>query len=163
MRHSVDGALFVGTPNDTELWRTITDQREAGSPEWQPVYEKGAAVRFAATNTDIAQNQTTWQQPRVLYLQHASDPVVWFSFDLLINKPDWLAERRGPDVSPATRWYPIVTFLQVGIDQFFGTTVPNGHGHNYANTMVTAWGAIAPPDGWSQAKTEKLQTIIDQY
>lgn len=163
LRHSVDGALFVGTPNDTELWRTITDQREAGSPEWQPVYEKGVAVRFAATNTDIAHNQTTWQQPRVLYLQHASDPVVWFSFDLLINKPDWLAERRGPDVSPATRWYPIVTFLQVGIDQFFGTTVPNGHGHNYANTMVTAWGAIAPPDGWSQAKTEKLQTIIDQY
>lgn len=163
LRHSVDGALFVGTPNDTELWRTITEQRDHGSPEWQPVYQKGNAVRFAAANGDIQQYQTTWQQPRVLYLQHASDPVVWFSFDLLIHKPDWLEEKRGPDVSPATRWYPIVTFLQVGIDQFFGAAVPNGHGHNYANTMVAAWAAVSNPSDWNTAKTDKLQVIINQY
>lgn len=163
MRRSLDGALFMGTPNDTELWRTITSQRDEGTPEWQPVYKHDEAVRFAATNSDITKDQRNWQSPRILYIQHASDPVVWFDFGLLFHKPDWLKEQRGPDVSTATRWYPIVTFLQVAVDQFFGTAVPNGHGHNYANTIVNAWGAVAPPEDWNAQKANKLQTIIDAY
>ena len=163
MRRSLDGALFVGTPNDTELWRAITAGRDTGSPEWQPVYQHGTAVRFAATNDNIADNTSGWQAPRILYLQHASDPVVWFDFSLLFHKPDWLRETRGPDVSTRTAWYPIVTFMQVAIDQFFGTTVPNGHGHNYANTIVEAWPAGTAPENWSSADTSRLQAIIDTY
>lgn len=159
----VDGALFMGTPNDTQLWRTITSDRESGSPEWQPVYDNGETVRFAATNQDIGQNQEKWQMPRMLYMQHASDPVVWFSFNLINQKPDWLKEPRGPDVSPATRWYPFITFMQVTVDQFFGVTVPNGHGHNYGNTIVNSWGAVVPPAGWNAEKAAKLQTIINTY
>ena len=160
---SIDGALFMGTPNDTQLWRTVTQNRDTGSPEILPVYQNGLSARFAATNQEITTNPSTWQYPRVLYMQHASDPVVWFSFDLLLNEPDWLKEPRGPDVAPQTRWFPFVTFFQVTIDQFFGTTVPNGHGHNYPNTIVNAWAAVTNPQEWSQQKQEQLQKIIDTY
>lgn len=158
-----DGALYMGTPSDTSLWKNITVNRDAGSPEWQPLYENGKYIRFAASNTDITKSLDSWQKPRTLYMQHASDPVVWFSFDLLFNEPDWLKEKRGPDVSPKTHWYPFVTFFQVTVDQFFGVSVPNGHGHNYGNTIVNAWAAIVAPDGWNEDKSAMLQKIIDSY
>lgn len=160
---SIDGALFMGTPNDTQLWRTVTNNRDQGSPEILPVYQNGVSARFAATNQDIISNQSSWQYPRVLYMQHASDSVVWFSFDVLLNKPDWLKEPRGPDVSQQMQWFPLVTFFQVTIDQFFGTTVPNGHGHNYPNTIVKAWAAVTNPSNWSTNKQQQLQAIIDSY
>lgn len=163
MRLSLDGALFMGTPNDTRLWRTVTDSRDTGSPEWQPIYQNGTGVRFANTNADIARDHNTWQYPRILYMQHASDPVVWFNFDLLFHKPDWLREPRGPDVSSAVTWYPVITFLQVTVDQFFGTSVPNGHGHNYGNTVTSAWASITNPPNWSTEKATTLQSIIDSY
>jgi uncharacterized membrane protein len=163
IRASIDGALFVGTPNDTQLWRTVTRDRDAGSPEYLPVYQQGATTRFAATNSEISSGSQQWQQPRVLYLQHASDPVVWFDFNLWRQEPDWLKEPRGPDVSTRTHWYPFVTFVQVAIDQFFGATVPNGHGHNYGNTMVDAWLNVANPGDFSDSQSVKLQQVISNY
>lgn len=163
VRRSVDGALFVGTPSTTELWASTTASRDAGSPQIKPVYEKGVAVRFAANGADITSDTGTWQHPRILYLQHASDPVTWWNFDLILQKPDWLNEPRGSDVSPRTRWIPFVTFFQVTVDQFYGVTVPNGHGHNYANSIVDSWAAVAPREGWSQQLSDKLQDIIDAY
>lgn len=165
MRLSLDGALFVGTPNDTELWRDITARRDPGSPQRLPVYENGIAVRFASTNADINEDQGDWQHPRILYLQHASDPVVWFSFDLMFRKPDWLREQRGPDVTPVMRWYPIATFFQVAIDQLFAASVPNGHGHFYSNTIVSAWQAVVPADAslWQEEDIVRLQELINSY
>ena len=49
-----------------------------------------------------------WEGTRVLYLQHASDPVVWWSPHLFLRKPDWLKEPPGFDRTRAMRWYPIV-------------------------------------------------------
>jgi len=104
-----------------------------------------------------------WSSPHVLFMQHASDPVVWWSPKLLTRQPDWLSEPRGPDVSPVMRWYPIVTFFQVTVDQFFGVTVPQGHGHNYASQMVASWAYVVPPPGWTAAETERLQTLINSH
>lgn len=160
---STDGALFMGTPNDTTLWRDTTANRDPGSPQWQPVYQGGKAVRFAATNEDISKNSSVWQYPRTLYMQHASDPVVWFSFDLLLTKPAWLSEPRGPDVSTDMNWYPFVTFFQVAVDQFFGVSVPNGHGHNYDDTIVAAWQNVTKPSNWTPQQSQRLQTVIDSY
>ena len=156
-----DGALFVGTPDFTQPWGDITDGRDPGSPEWQPVYRDGQSVRFGTDASDLAAVGGTWASPRVVYVQHASDPVVWWSPDLLTRQPDWLAEQRGPDVSSSTRWYPFVTFVQVTVDQFFGTTVPNGHGHNYASAIVGAWQAVVPAPGVSAAQEVRLQQLID--
>jgi len=164
LRNTVDGALFIGTPNTVPLWRNITDHRDAGSPEWQPVYQKGQSVRFASSSDDIRNNDDNWQGTRILYLQHASDPITWFSFDLILHKPDWLKEPRGTGVSPDVSWYPFVTFVQLGIDQFFGGAMPLGHGHNYGDAMVAAWETITPPDSdWTSAKSDQLQKLIISY
>jgi uncharacterized membrane protein len=160
-----DGALYMGTPHFTEPWRTIENTRDKGSPEWQPRYQQGTTVRFAASNADlkILHTQASWKQPRVLYMQHASDPVVWWSYDLLWQKPDWLKEKRGPDVSPNMQWYPFVTFAQVSVDQFFGVTAPDGHGHNYGKTIVDAWASVLKPADWTAEKAQRIQAVIDTY
>lgn len=163
IRRSVDGALYVGTPNDTVLWQDLTKRRDVGSPQWQPVVGGGQEVRFASSNQDILKNQESWQGSRVLYLQHASDPVTWFSFDLIFRQPDRFKEPSGPDVSPSVRWYPFVSFAQAAVDQFFGTTVPNSHGHNYADTMVNGWLSVARPANWDDSKTKDLQDLINSY
>lgn len=158
----VDGALYVGTPNFTPLWGTLTTGRDPGSPEWQPVVDDGTSVRFGSGAEDLGSPDAGWDAPRVAYLQHASDPVVWWSWDLLTQQPDWLAEPRGPDVSGRVRWFPVITFLQVTVDQFFGVSVPDGHGHNYASQVVGAWADVTDPPGWTAEDLDDLQTLIDE-
>lgn len=158
-----DGAVFVGTPNDTTLWRGVEDGRDAGSPQWQPIIRRGQTVRFAASSEDYANPPGAWNEPRLLYLQHASDPVVWWYWSILWSRPAWLAEPRGPDVSTRSVWFPWVSFWQVTVDQFHGTGVPSGHGHNYGNMMVSAWAQLGAPTGWRDADTARLQKRIDGY
>jgi uncharacterized membrane protein len=162
LRLSIDGAFFEGTPNFTRLWRNVTDNRDQGSPEWQPTYRNGETVRFASNNAEINADQTNWTYPRVLYMQHGSDPVVWFDFNLITHKPDWLRETRAPDVSPATRWYPVVSFVQLGIDQATSAGVPYGYGHQYGKAVVDSWAAVTNPPNWSQQKSDELQTLINK-
>jgi uncharacterized membrane protein len=52
----------------------------------------------------------------VLFLQHASDPIVWWSPYLLFSQPDWLVEPPGADRTVSMRWYPIITLWQVSAD-----------------------------------------------
>jgi uncharacterized membrane protein len=158
-----DGALFIGTPNFTQPWGDITRLRDSGSPEWQPVYDAGKTVRFGSQPGDPDKLPGLWSSPHVLYMQHASDPVVWWSPKLLTRQPDWLSEPRGPDVSPVMRWYPVVTFFQVTVDQFFGVTVPQGHGHNYASEMAASWAYVVPPPGWTADQTARLQALINSH
>lgn len=163
IQNKTDGALFMGTPNDSQPWRTIIDNRDKGSPEWQPVYQHGKTVRFAAESGDFAKLSGNWNTPRIAYLQHASDPVVWWNPNLIWHKPAWLSETRGPDITPNMKWYPFVTFAQVTVDQFFGVDAPNGHGHNYANAEVAAWAHVTIPPQWDNTKTTQLQAIISKY
>jgi uncharacterized membrane protein len=160
MRARTSGALLAGTPNFTELWASLVRQRDAGSPEWLPVYQQGRAVRWAASPADLAQPPTPWETPRIAYLQHASDPIVWWSGDLLLHQPDWLREPPGPDVLPAMRWLPWVTFWQVTADMVFSTGVPDGHGHVYQKEYVDAWAAVLQPDGWTAADTAAVREAI---
>ncbi len=162
IRRTIDGALYTGSPNDSEVWRKTTDNRDKGSPEWQPIYRKGESVRFASTREDIIKDQDKWtDDTRILFLQNANDPVVWFSFDLIFNKPDWLNETRGRGVSPNTRYFPIITFLQVTFDQAIAASAPIGHGHYYVDTPVYAWAAVYPPEGWTDQKSDDLQKYLN--
>lgn len=165
LRSSVDGALLVGPPNTNPIWSELVSGRDAGSPEVLPVADGGAAVRFAATIGDAvsdAESGTTWRTPRVLYLQHASDPVVWWSPDLLFSRPDWLAEPAGPGRVPSMRWYPVVTFWQLAADIMRGTSPPVGFGHNYENLIPYGWAAVIPPHGWTNTDTERIATAVAQ-
>jgi uncharacterized membrane protein len=157
VRNRVDGALWVGPPNFNPLWRGFVERRDAGSPQRVPVFDGGRTVRFAGEPSDLAAPGAVWRSPRVVYLQHASDPIVWWSPRLALRRPDWLAEPRGPDVLPNVRWYPFVTFWQVSADMTHARRVPAGYGHLYGTLVVDAWAAIAPPSGWTPAATAELK------
>jgi uncharacterized membrane protein len=155
-----DGAVFVGTPNFSQPWGAISAAREPGSPQWQPVYQDGATVRFAGVADDMAKPSGPWNDPKVLYVQHANDSVVWWSPALLAQEPDWLKEPPGPGRSPDMRWYPIITWLQVTVDQFMGVAVPQGQGHNYGDSMAEFWATVAQPPGWTDADSARLTALI---
>jgi uncharacterized membrane protein len=161
IRNRVDGMLLVGPPNRNELWRQFVADRDPGSTEILPSYENGTTIRFARDPaTDLDQPATAWAPPRVAYLQHPSDPIVWWSPRLMLSRPDWLREPRGADVSADIRWYPFVTFWQVTADMAFSTGVPAGHGHSYGAEPVAAWADIAAPDGWTAQRTAELTDLI---
>jgi uncharacterized membrane protein len=103
-----------------------------------------------------------WRNPRVVYLQHPSDPIVWWGPKLMVSKPDWLKQPRGKDVLPATRWIPFVTFWQVTADMAFSTGVPAGHGHSYGTQPVAAWAVIVPPPGWTTQRSEDLVKVLEK-
>ena len=161
IRNRVDGMLLVGPPNRNELWREYVADRDQGSTEILPTYEQGATIRFARDPaTDLDSPGTAWENPRVVYLQHPSDPIVWWAPRLMLSRPDWLREPRGEDVSSPMRWYPFVTFWQVTADMAFSTGVPAGHGHNYGAEPAAAWADIAPPEGWTSARTDELTAAV---
>ena len=160
-----DGALFVGTPSFTPLAAELTDERDPGSLQRQPVLDDGRQVRWGEQVTngiDLWQLGNNWAPPRVIYVQHASDGVVWWSPSLLWSRPDWLAEPRGPDVLGAVQWYPVVTFWQLTADLFVagGADIPQGHGHNYRPEYADALAALWAPDGWTAADTDRLKTTV---
>ena len=161
--------LWVGPPNESRLWKALTERRDPGTPEVQPRYDDGRTVRFAqaAGTAEIAAvTAPPWQGTRVLYLQHASDPVVWWSPDLFLGKPDWLSEPPGFDRTPAMRWYPIVTFFQVTADMAGNVTnstgAPPGHGHQYGDQQLDGWVAVAAPDGWTQFDTDRVRRSLEK-
>lgn len=154
-----DGALWVGNPNFTKQWTEITADRDAGSREILPVVADGRYVRFAGRPSDL-QIGTPWQSPRIVYWQHASDPITWWSPDLILHQPDWLREPRGIDVDPGVRWFPFVTFWQTTFDMVFSTDVPQGYGHNYGEDAVDLWASILEPPGWTNSDTERLRETM---
>lgn len=158
----VDGGMLVGPPWFNPLWGPLTEAREPGTPVWRPIYEKGETVRFAVLPEDVKNPPTPWPEPRLLYLQNSSDPIVWFGFETLLRKPEWLNHPRGPDVSPDMEWYPFVTFFQLAADLAYSTGVPGGHGHKYGSNVVDGWAGIVPPDDWTDADTQRLKAIIGE-
>jgi len=156
-----DGALFSGPTFQNTVWTGLTANRDPGSIEKLPIYDKGQYVRFAARPSDLDRPAGgPWHHPRVVYLQHPSDPIAWFNPDLAFRMPDWLREPRGYDVSPLMEWIPVVTFLQVAADMAVAVDVPDGHGHRYIRDAANAWAAILQPPGWTPDKTQRLRPIL---
>jgi uncharacterized membrane protein len=164
-RMGFSSVLWVGPPNASPLWRAITARRDPGTPEVEPRYDNGRTVRFsqASDAAEIAEGTAApWEGTRVLFLQHSSDPIVWWSADLLFNRPDWLKEPPGRDRTASMRWYPIITFWQVAADMTNAGSVPGGHGHNYGNFVLDGWAAVAPPDGWTPDDTERIRVALEK-
>ncbi|MFE3026721.1 alpha/beta hydrolase [Nocardia tengchongensis] len=162
IRTLVDGVLWVGPPNSNRLWSQIEARRDPGTPEILPTYADGLIVRFAATAPDLGHPDRQWTDPRVVYLQHASDPIVWWSPDLLFTQPDWLKEPRGKDVSKSIRWWPIVTFWQISADMANAQGVPSGHGHRYGDLVLDGWIAVAQPADWNPDLDAAVRKALDE-
>jgi uncharacterized membrane protein len=138
----------------------VTRNRDKGSPQWLPIYEQGRDIRFAARADNLGRPPDAWANPRIVYLQHASDPIAWWNPDLLLRKPGWLREKRGYDVPGDMEWIPVVTFLHVSADMAVAVDVPDGHGHRYVKDVANSWAAILQPPGWTPEKTERLRLML---
>ena len=162
-RMGFSAVLWVGPPNQSSLWSALVQRRDPWTPEVEPRYDNGSTVRFSQANTsaDIAEvARPEWGGTRVLFLQHASDPIVWWSPELLFDRPDWLVEPAGLDRTTSMRWYPIITFWQVSADMTNASSVPAGHGHNYGDSVLDGWVAVIPPEGWTSADTERVRAAV---
>nr|WP_280468284.1 alpha/beta-hydrolase family protein [Nocardia cyriacigeorgica] len=156
-----DGALFVGPTSNNVIWRDVTARRDPGTPQVLPVFHEGRTVRFVAEPTDLARPTPDWPGPRVVYLQHPSDPITWWTPGLALREPDWLREPRGADVLDSTRWIPLVTFLQVSADMAVSTDVPDGHGHTFHAAIADSWAAILEPPDWTPDDTQRLRAVLN--
>lgn len=156
------GALWSGPPFTSRSWRAATNARDPGSPEWLPRFRDGSIVRFANQHGGAAEAPAQWGPMRIVYLQYASDPIVFFEPDAGYREPQWMQVPRGPDVSPMLRWFPIVTLLQLGVDIALGTTTPMGYGHVYApEHYIEPWIQVTQPPGWEQpADVERLKAFF---
>lgn len=140
----VDGALWVGTPSFTPMHQELTEKRHRGSPEVAPVVDNARHVRFATGPEDLrhdiyGRELGPWHFPRIIYAQHPSDPVVWWTGRLAWYQPDWMREKAGRDVSPSMEYTRIGTYLQVLADLPVAGRAPGGHGHTYHHELIPMW------------------------
>ena len=151
------GALWSGPPFRHRTWQRTTAQRDPGSPAWLPTFRSGAVVRFMSQYSGLNRSNEAWGEFRMVFVQHGSDPIVFFSPDAAWREPAWMRSPRAPDVSPDLRWFPIVTMLQLAADMIVGTA-PAGFGHEYAHEdYIDAWLALTEPPGWTDVEVKRLK------
>jgi uncharacterized membrane protein len=154
----IDGALMVGPPFVNGLWNELIADRDPGTSPATPIYQGGRTVRFTNEESALDQPSSEWGDTRVVYLQHASDPVVFFSPSLFWREPDWLREgQRGVEISDEFQYTQLITGWQVMMDLPAAGSIPEGYGHLYSKQAnAQAWLAVTRPDGWSEDDTEQL-------
>ena len=162
LNEPIDGALMTGAPFLNEMHYEITQARDEGSTAALPVFNEGRTVRFADESGIAPGNTAPWGTTRLLYLQHGSDPVVWFNQHLAFESPAWLRDgERAPDVSDEMAWYPLVTMWQVLLDMPAAGSVPEGFGHLYTPTAnLWAWAAVTDAER-SEADLTSLATHLE--
>lgn len=144
----------------SQLWQTLTDDRDRGSPASLPRFTTGEVVRFTDGRQGL-QEGAPWGDVRIVYLQYGSDPIVFFRTDIAIRQPDWMQPPRAPEVSDDLRWYPIITELQLAFDMAIALDVPMGHGHRYAYVdHIGPWLAVTDPPGWTP---QRLHALRDHF
>lgn len=162
----IDGAVWVGTPRLSQLWSHLVQMRSAPSSETLPIIDGGRHVRFMDypemlrakdhPHGDLYQN---WQTPRIVFVQYASDPIVWWSPTLLYKRPDWMQEPAGRDIARVPIWLPILSLWELSLDMPASNNTPPGHGHIYRYDAIHAWQAVLDTDTPS---FEALASAIDK-
>lgn len=86
--------------------------------------------------------------------------MTFFSVRSLFVEPGWMRGPRAPDVSPALRWYPIVSTVQLVADMAVANAPPPGFGHDFAaEHYIDAWLALMEPPGWTEADIARLKAL----
>jgi uncharacterized membrane protein len=154
----IDGAFLAGPPFVNELHTRLENERDSNSPEWQPIINNGTTVRFVASENALSLPSGQWGSTKIAYLQHATDPVVWFSQNLLLEEPDWLKQgQKGPGIIEEFVWIPIVTMWQMAADLPAAGSVKDGYGHNYStDENIYIWSALTNPPEWTKEKENQL-------
>lgn len=164
--NSVDGILLTGPPRFNSLRVQFTERRDPGTTAVSPEYSGGLVVRFANHADQIrswaGEPAESWGPTRMLYVQRPSDPVAWWTPQLILRQPDWLEEPAGHDRLPAMQWLPFVTFLQVSADLPVSQNVPDGHGHNYGDVLLDGFAAIAGPGRFTPGQVAELKPLLEE-
>lgn len=152
----IDGALWTGPPFPSSLWQRAVARRDPDSPYVLPEVEDGRLVRFTDQFDRIEAGG--WGRMRIVFLQYASDPIVFYEPASAWRRPVWMREPSAHDVSDELRWMPVVTMLQLALDMALAKAVPQGYGHNYvAEDYILAWVAVLGLDDWNEADIARLQ------
>ncbi len=157
-----DGALFTGPTNSNAMWRQIVAGRDDGSTAWLPVYRDGESVRFANQNEELLRPFDEWSGPRILYIQHPSDPVTFWNVETMWSEPEWIQDPKGYDIPSRAEWFPFVTWAQGVADLSAGFGAKPGFGHDYSISFVPGWAAVAPPEGWTVEDSQRLMVFLDR-
>lgn len=162
-----DGALWSGPPFSSRLWQMATAEREAGTPVWRPKYRDGSTIRFTGQENTLdvtgRGSQEGWGPVRIVYLEYASDAITFFEPASFYRPPAILQAPRGPDVSPAMRWFPGITLLQMTFDMLIANQAPNGYGHSYAaENYLDAWVALTGTGVYDEAGTDRLRQHFEK-
>lgn len=157
----IDGALWTGSPFFSSFWAMVRDGRTPDSPAWRPRFGNGSLARVMnQQGADPDYADVPWGPTRLVFLNYGSDPIVAFTSAAGVHPPAWLKPPRAPDVSPALRWYPVVTMFQLALDSAISLEVPR-HGHNYAaEDYIDAWAETAAPEGWTPVRAATLKAIF---
>ncbi len=154
----IDGALWAGSPYPSNLWNQANANRNPGSPYVLPVVGDGNLVRFASQFRGPDEAEGQWGDTRIVFLQYASDAIVFFEPGSTLRKPAWMQEPPAPDVSPDLTFTYFVTQFQNALDMAIATSVPMGYGHNYsADDYIDAWVEVLGVEDWSASDVARLK------
>ncbi|UVE95406.1 alpha/beta hydrolase [Dietzia sp. B32] len=159
IRATVDGVLWVGPPNSNHIWHALVQRRDPGTPVTEPVYADGLLVRFSEDPAEFRDDATPWIPPHVLYVQHATDPVVWWTPDLLFDRPAWLAEPPGKGRHPGMFYMPVLTLFQVTADLGNAIGGSQGYGHLYDHQILDGWAAATGREGWDDDEFRRFARL----
>lgn len=153
MAERLDGAVWAGSPQFSPVWQELTEGRAPGSSFVRPRVGDGSTFRFSNGLGDLDRGSdgadyAPWGPRRFVFMQHPSDPIVWWSPSLIWREPAWMTEPLGHDVTPEIRWWPWVTFWQIAADMPMSIKTRGGHAHRYYEEYVQAWSEVlgAPVD-----------------
>ncbi len=160
MNEPVSGAFWVGPPFPSTLWNQANAARQPDSPFVLPRIDQGEVIRYASQFAPPDRAGQPWGRLRILFLQYASDPIVFYDAASLWRAPQWMREAPAPDVSPLLRFTPIVTQLQLAVDMLVANSAPAGFGHIYhAHDYIDGWVSVTAPQGWTEGDTRRLKDI----
>ena len=158
----IHGALWVGSPFFSPLWRRIRENRQPQSPAWRPAYGNSSLARSGNQHGGFDLPGRSWGPIRLAFLNYGSDPIVVFNYASAYRQPDWMSAPRAPDVASELRWFPVVTMLQIALDTAMSLNVP-GYGHYYiAPHYIDAWAEVIDPPGWNAEKSASLKYIFSK-
>lgn len=154
----IDGALWAGPPFPSNLWNRAVAERDPDSPYVVPEIGDGELIRFTSQFAHLDRFTGPWGRMRIVYLQYASDAIVFFEPNALWRAPRWMREPPAPDVSPRLSFMPVVTQFQLALDMALAKEMPPGYGHNYtARHYIDAWLAATAADDWDGDMTARLK------
>lgn len=152
----IQHVIWIGPPAESRLWKQWQAGR-SGGPAWQPVIGDGSIAKVFINNLELEQALPS-PGASLTFSAHPNDPVVYWSPDLLLRRPDWI-DPLGPGVDPHLRYFPVITYLSLGMDLISGGGPPEV-GHNYSGDIGPAIALTVHPSWWTSQMTTSLQQAL---